>query len=225
MCWRHLRILSVSHITTVTENGVTREIVWKAEEDADGATITVYDPESDTGVEYSSDGTALYDGKTGRSFVRPEPDNLEIVDYDKAQKVNVEAFTGVWELTDLVVTLVDPPMTVPMGAEVAFALLSSIAGVSFSGPVRLDFNVGGNIIGVQSGEVIERNFPQLSYYFDGKALYVRPMGSAHTMVFFHVGNDTLHLIVTPNPTPDAGTCVIIFKQVECLDFFVPKSQK
>jgi hypothetical protein len=34
-----------------------------------------------------------------------------------------------------------------------------------------------------------------------------------TMVFFYVGKDTLHMMVTPNPTPDAGTCVIIFERI------------
>ena len=48
-------------------------------------------------------------------LVRPEPDNLEIISYDKAQNVERKTFMGTWEVTGMVVSVKEPRMTLPLG--------------------------------------------------------------------------------------------------------------
>jgi hypothetical protein len=199
----------------ITKDGQSAEIVWKVEEGPFYVLVTVYDDKNDILYEYQATvAGGLYHAESGMRLVRPEPDNLEIISYDKAQKVEPKVFAGTWEITDMKVTLIDPPMSMSLGADFAYDLMGTMTGISPKGPLRIAFDSGAHMTDVQFGETIDHHLPQLAYYFSGDALYIRDMGKEFTMVFFYVGKDTLHMMATPNPTPDVGTCIIVFQRSE-----------
>lgn len=198
----------------ITQGGKSTEIYWKVEEGPFYVTVTVYDEKNDVLYEYQATiAGSLYDTKSGIRLVRPEPDNLEIISYDKAQNVERKTFMGTWEVTGMVVSVKEPRMTLPLGADLAYELMSIVSGIPVGGPLQVEFDVNAHMSSTRFGDHVDHHLPQLQYYFSGNALYIREMQKDFTMVFFYVGKDTLHMMVTPNPTPDAGTCVIIFERI------------
>lgn len=209
---------------TMTVDGKSKNIFWKVDEEPDTATVTVYDSEKNVAHVYTTTGASgLYDSATGKVLVRPEPDNLEIIKYDKAKKATGADFCGTWELTGVIVSMKDPPLVIPMSADDAYQILSVVVGGSISGPLRIEFNIGPEVLALQFGQVVDFVLPQLAHYFSGDALYVRGKDSEYTMVFFYVGNQTLHMMVSPNPIEDSGSCIFIF--TVCEDYFLKMKLK
>ena len=82
---------------------------------------------------------------------------------------------GTWEVTGMVVSVKEPRMTLPLGADLAYELMSIVSGIPVGGPLQVEFNVNAHMSSTRFGDHVDHPPAPAAILLFGNALYIREM--------------------------------------------------